>query len=226
MWSVSVSVAICSLRFVEQKIVILTVFHHLYFYLRRILEREVKMADVSDLVVQMHSNIDSIHQVVQTLSSTASHDTEMERLEKEREEKIAEVKAKHEAELQYLVAQRDLEERELAEQRKREEEELLEKRRREDEERRARVAEEEEERKRVKEQDDEKRRVEMEERERSLRDSAEAELERLEDEFEQQVEEGKKKLAELDEKRRVCVHSYNVISDDANNSVLGYQCAD
>jgi cell division protein FtsB len=54
------------------------------------------MADVADLVVQMHSNIDSIHQCVQTLSDTASHDAEMEKLEQERESRIAEIQSKHE----------------------------------------------------------------------------------------------------------------------------------
>ncbi|KAE9371006.1 hypothetical protein N431DRAFT_491472 [Stipitochalara longipes BDJ] len=168
---------------------------------------------VADLVVKLHSNIDSIHQCIQSLSDTSSHDAELERLATERETKIAELRQEHEDALKELALQREDEARELAEQRRKEEEELeaqrqreyeelMARRKREDEERAARLQAQEEERARLKKEEDEKREQERLETERSLQEKVEAELERLEDEMERKVEEGKRALRELDEKRK------------------------
>jgi len=183
---------------------------------------------VADLVVKLHSNIDDIHACIQSLSDTASHDAELERLSTERETKIAELRQAHEDALKELQIQRENEARELQEQRRREEEELeaerkreyeelMARRRREDEERAARVKVQEEERARVKKEEDERREKERVDTERSLQEKVEKELERLEDEMERKVEEGKRALRELDEKRKVC-REHLKIGDEANRN--------
>ena len=83
---------------------------------------------VADLVVKLHSNIDSIDQCIQSLSDAASHDAELERLSTERETKIAELQTAHKNALKELAShterERERESQKLMEQRKREEEEL------------------------------------------------------------------------------------------------------
>ena len=85
---------------------------------------------VADLVVKLHSNIDSIDQCIQSLSEAASHDAELERLSTERETKIAELQTAHKNALKELAShththtERERESQKLMEQRKREEEEL------------------------------------------------------------------------------------------------------
>lgn len=160
---------------------------------------------MSDLVVQLHSNIDSIHSTIQGLSDTREHDDAMSQAEKEREERLASLWQKHEEDARSLTEQRKQHEEQLAEQRQKEEEEIMERRRREDEERKARIEQEEQDRLAQKKQEDEEREREREGKERSERDKVEAELERLETDMEARVEEGKKMLRELDEKRKVCL---------------------
>lgn len=118
-----------------------------------------------------------------------------ERIEKEREKKIAEIILKHKKQMEVISAQIAQEERELGEQRKKEELQLMERRRREDQERMARIQREEAERKRSVEEQDKSRKAEIEARERRLFLEAEAMLKRLEDEME-------RKLAMEEEKER------------------------
>lgn len=88
--------------------------------------KETRMGDttVADLVVQLHSNIDSIHQCVESLSDTKDHDVELEKLESEREEMIKELAMKYETEAQQLAEKRKEEEAELIERRRKEDEKL------------------------------------------------------------------------------------------------------
>ncbi|KAH7309262.1 hypothetical protein BKA65DRAFT_576001 [Rhexocercosporidium sp. MPI-PUGE-AT-0058] len=168
---------------------------------------------VKTLVTALHTNIDSIHATLQSLSSHPTHEAELQRLASEREAKIFDLRTAHAQALQVLAnqrlkeqdeleAQRNKEAEELEEQRKKEWEEILRKREREDEERRQRIREEEVEREKAKQEEDECREAEREERELKLAEDIEKELERVEDEIEAKVEEGKKALRELDEKRR------------------------
>ncbi|CZR67830.1 uncharacterized protein PAC_17729 [Phialocephala subalpina] len=168
---------------------------------------------VADLVTLLHTNIDSIHACINSLSDTTSHDAELERLEQEREEKIAALRQQHDEavkaladqrqkEAEELEAKRKQEQADLEEQRRIEYEELMARRRKEDEERKARMEAEEAERERLKKEEDERREKEKEESERTLAEKVEAELEKLEDEMERKVEEGKKALRDLDEKRK------------------------
>ena len=162
-------------------------------------------ASVSDLVLQLHSNIDSIHSTIRGFSDTKQHDDAMSQAEKEREERIASLRQKHEEDARIVAEQRKKHEEDLAAQRQKEEEEIMEQRRREDEERKAKIEQEEQDRLAQKKQEDEAREREREEKEKSEHDRVEAELERLETEMEARVEEGKKMLEELDEKRKVCL---------------------
>lgn len=169
--------------------------------------------NVAELVTHLHTNIDSIHKCIETLSDTHAHDAELDRLTQEREAKIAALRLRHEADAAELQAQRQqeaaavaeqrkLEEESLAVERKREEEEIAARRKREDDERAQRVLKEEAERERKKAEEDEAREREKAEWENQLQEQVEAELERLEDEMEKRVEEGRRALAELDEKRK------------------------
>ncbi|KAH9213311.1 hypothetical protein DL95DRAFT_447168 [Leptodontidium sp. 2 PMI_412] len=168
---------------------------------------------VTTLVTALHTNIDSIHATLQSLSSHPTHEAELQRLAAEREAKIFDLRTAHAQALQVLAnqrlkeqdeleAQRQKEAEELEEQRKKEWEEILKKRAREDEERKERIRKQEEERERSNREEDECRETEREQRELKLAEDIEKELERVEDEIEAKVEEGKKALRELDEKRR------------------------
>jgi hypothetical protein len=105
------------------------------------------------------------------------------------------------------MEQRKREEEELEVQRQREYEEFITRRKMEDEKRQAKFQQAEEERVRLQKEEDDKREQERFDTERSLQEKIEAELEILEDEMERKVEEGKRVLMELDEKRKVCEDS-------------------
>lgn len=170
------------------------------------------MAFVADLVTDLHSNIDSIHKCIKSLSNT-SHEAEIERLEHQGEVKIEALRKKHEAEAAKLDAERRAEEDALVEKRRKDEEVLVEKRRQEeeeiarkrkfeDEERKSQIEAEERVRFERKKMEDQKRASEMEERTRAVQEQIEREIERLEDEMERRVEEGKKMLLVLDDQRK------------------------
>jgi hypothetical protein len=174
--------------------------------LEEIKKERAKMStiiDVKDLVVHLHSNIESIQRAIQDITDTSSHDNEVSRLEGVCEERIVSLRAKHEEQKREIADRRRTEEAQLAEKRKREEDELMERRRREDEERRAKFDREKREREEVLRGEDLKREREKVENERGLRESAEGEIERLEREMEQRWEEGQLKVRELDEQRKV-----------------------
>ncbi|KAH7417769.1 hypothetical protein BKA64DRAFT_700316 [Cadophora sp. MPI-SDFR-AT-0126] len=167
---------------------------------------------VTTLVSALHSNIDSIHATLQSLSHP-THEAELQRLASEREAKIFDLRTAHAQALQVLAnqrlkeqdeleAKRQREVEEIEEQRKKEWEEVLKRRAKEDEERRERIRVEELERERIKLEEDECREAQREERELKLAEDIEKELERVENEIEAKVELGKKALRELDEKRR------------------------
>jgi hypothetical protein len=141
---------------------------------------------------------------------------EFKELENKKRElgKPAEEKRRREAEER--ADRRKREERELAIQRRKEDAEIVARRMREDAVRKARIEQEEEELK-IKAQeeelqiqsllagDEERKRKEATEKENSLYEDFEAKMIQLEDEMEKKVVESTKILAELDEKRKVCL---------------------
>ncbi len=70
---------------------------------------------VPERVVKLHSNIDRIHQCIQSLSHTASHDAELERSATERKAEIAELRPAHGNALRELAAQREKEAQDVGE---------------------------------------------------------------------------------------------------------------
>ncbi|CZS88390.1 uncharacterized protein RAG0_00135 [Rhynchosporium agropyri] len=168
---------------------------------------------VLTLVSALHANIDSIYTTLQSLSSHPTHEAELQRLATEREARIFDLRTEHAQALQILANQRLREQQdielkrqreadELEEQRKQEWKEVLKRREQEDQERERKIQEEELEREKEKRKEDECREAERESRELILAEDIEKELERVEDEIETRIEEGKKALKKLDEKRR------------------------
>ncbi|KAL2066019.1 hypothetical protein VTL71DRAFT_2090 [Oculimacula yallundae] len=179
---------------------------------------------VLTLVKALHTNIDSIHATIESISSHPTHEAELQRLATEREARIFDLRTAHAQALAVLAnqrrkeqheldAQRQREAEEIEEQRKKEWEEVLRRREVEDQEREERIKAEEAEREKAKQKEDECREAEREERELTLAGDIEKELERVEDEIDARVEEGKKALKELDEKRR----AINIEIDNALN---------
>jgi len=80
----------------------------------------------------------------------------------------------------------------------------MERRRIVDDEREARFQREQQEREEVLKEENRKMERERQDRERGVIESAEIEMERLEQKMENRVDEGKRILRELDEKRKVC----------------------
>jgi hypothetical protein len=181
----------------------------------KVVERLVSviMASIAELVANLHSNLDSIHKCIESLSNTHTHDEEMESLEQELEAQISSIRQKFQAEAAELERQRQAEEDELAEKRRRgketliaqrmkEEEEIAARRKREDDERKMKFEEEEWERLERKKQEDTKREIEAEERKKQVQEQIEQELERLENEMERKISEGKQILEGLNQTRR------------------------
>ncbi|KAK2623521.1 hypothetical protein QTJ16_007075 [Diplocarpon rosae] len=168
---------------------------------------------VTALVSKLHANIDSIHACIASLSDTAKHDAELERLSDKRETKLAVLHATYRASLTELITRREKERRDIEDrrqkdkedleaERKRELEDLMERRRREDEDREQQFRKEETAREEVQKEEDEQMQSEREKKEKELTEDVEVEMERLEDEIERIVEEGKVRLRGLDEERK------------------------
>ncbi|KAM3081665.1 hypothetical protein ACMFMG_005116 [Clarireedia jacksonii] len=160
------------------------------------------MVSVADLVSKLHDNIDEIHKTIAALSDTSGHDTEIDRLEKERDEKLEEIRKVHEESLRETVEAEKRREQEIEEQIRREEEEIMERRRKEDEDRKAKIESEVKERERARQEAEEKRRLDLETKQKGVAESAEEEIERLEEEMDRKIEEGKKTLIDLDARRK------------------------
>lgn len=159
------------------------------------------MALVADLVTDLHTNIDSIHKCIESLSDI-SHEKEVERLEREREAQIDAIRQKIQQEGVELECQRKVEEATLAARRKEEEEVITARRKKEDDERRRKIEEEEYERLQRKRYQDELRGREAEERKRAVQEQIEKQLDALEDEIDRRVDEGRRMLMSLDQQRR------------------------
>jgi hypothetical protein len=160
--------------------------------------------DVADLMVHLHESVDSIHRSMHALTDTSAHDAEVARLEEMCELRVQEHRGRHEELRNQIEERRQKEEEEIKGRRLREELEIMERRRREDEERRRRLEREEQQREREKMEEDERRSREREEGERDVKKVTEEEIERLEVEMRKRWEQGRARVRELDEKRKVC----------------------
>ncbi|QSZ30253.1 hypothetical protein DSL72_004775 [Monilinia vaccinii-corymbosi] len=160
------------------------------------------MVSVADLVTKLHLNIDQIHASIASISDTSDHDAEMERLEKERDWQLQQLKIAYGARMKEDQEARLKREQEIEEQIKKEEEEIIERRRREDEERKLIIENAVKEREKVRQEEEEKRRVEFENKYKGVEDVVDEEMERLEDELEKRMTHGQKALENLDAARR------------------------
>lgn len=159
--------------------------------------------DISDLLGNLHSSIDSIHRSMHQLSDSSSHDAEIARLEEACEKRVAALRGYHEGLKKQIVEKRRMEDKEIVEARMKEEKEILERRTREDEERKTRVEREEQQREREIREQHEKSEKEREENEKLVVSSAEEEIEKLEGQMRKRWDEGQQRVRELDEKRKV-----------------------
>jgi len=160
------------------------------------------MDSVKQLFVQMHENIDAIHQTIAELADTKAHEEQMEQVELERQKFISDMSVKTAAEEEA----RAQEEKELKEKWEEEERVITELRRLEDE-RRRKV---DEERKRTRETEDEKRRKAAEERRQQwqatyteVNGHLDAEITKLEEDIAKKMTSGHAFLEELQQKRLV-----------------------
>ncbi|TEY73299.1 hypothetical protein BOTCAL_0080g00270 [Botryotinia calthae] len=160
------------------------------------------MVSVADLVTKLHSNIDEIHKTIALISDTSSHDAEITRLERDRDEQLQQLKMAHEIAMKAGEDARLKQEQEIEEQIKREEEEIIERRKREDEERKLRIQNAVKEREKVRQEEEEKRKAEFQSQHKEVEDGIDEKMERLEDELEQQMIDGQKSLESLDSARR------------------------
>ena len=159
--------------------------------------------DISDLLVHLNVSVDSMHRSMRELSDPSSHDAEVARLEDEREKKVAALRGQHDGIRKQIEERRRREIEEVNERRSKEEREIAERRRREDEERRRKVEAEEKQREKETREEDVRRETEREELERSVTRSADEEIARVEGEMRRRWEEGRVRVRELDEKRKV-----------------------
>ena len=174
--------------------------------------------DISDLLVHLHTGVDSMHRTMKELSDPSSHDAEVARLEEECERKVSALRVHHDGMRKQIEERRRREGVELAEKRVQEEKEIAERRRREDEERRRRIEVEEEKRERERREENETREREREECERGVMRSAEEDIGRLEGEMRRRWEEGREKVRELDKKRKVSCSFSLVLCGTGNSS--------
>lgn len=146
---------------------------------------------VEVLVPQMQETLSQIRATIESLSAK-EHSERLDELERKRERLLAELRDTFESE------RRELEKRRQAEL-----DGIVKKRKQEDEEREARRRKEDEELKKTNTNEDKKRQQKFEDDADTLEDETEQQLDEIESLARKMIEEGKQKLQELEERRRV-----------------------
>lgn len=149
------------------------------------------MMDVSGLVAQMNDTLAAIHTTIGGLS-TAEHDAKLDELEQKRDVTLAALRAGFEQESDDLVVQRRRERDQIAERRRKEDEEIAARRKKEDEELSSRCSSE-----------DNERQDKFSNVTRSVEDEIDGLMESVEATAQEMIEEGRKRLSQLEDKRRV-----------------------
>ena len=151
--------------------------------------------EVAALVAEMSDTLSAIRSTIDALSTT-DHHSRLDQLEHQRDSTLAALRANFEREGDDLSAKRRKVRDEIAERRRREDEEILARRAREDEELAAKDEREDEERQRrfASETDD-------------VEDEMDGLMEIVEVEAQAALDEGRDKLARLEERRRVLLSS-------------------
>ena len=148
--------------------------------------------EVAALVAEMSDTLSAIRSTIDTLSS-ADHHSRLDQLEHQRDSTLAALRANFEREGDDLASKRRKEREDLAERRRKEDEEILARRRREDEELAARD-----------EQEDAVRQKRLMDETDDVEDEMDGLMEVVEREAQAVLDEGRDKLAQLEERRRVC----------------------
>lgn len=167
--------------------------------------------DVSELVSQMQDTLATIHDTLQSLDPKV-HDAKLDELERKRDDTIKALTAAFSAEADDLERKRKAEREEIAEQRRKEDEERDRRRHEEDEQLTAKDHEQDQARDRKLKEDTE----DVEQKTDEL-------MSRVEEEARTAATEGRQKLQELQEKRRVCAISLGHIQPNSNSSLIGTQ---
>lgn len=150
--------------------------------------------DVASLVQQMHDNLSEIHKTVASFLSVEEHDARLDELEQKRDSLLADLRAAYERERSELDGKRKSESDGIIEARRLEDEERDRRRRQEDEELQASRSREDEERQRKLDGDMD-----------AAEDETELEMDAVEEQARRNIEDGEKRIRELEEKRRVSI---------------------
>ncbi|KAI0537570.1 hypothetical protein GGR58DRAFT_527320 [Xylaria digitata] len=146
--------------------------------------------EIETLIPQLQDTLSKIRIAVNELSAKAQYD-ELDQLEQKREHLLADLQTSLEKEIQEAEAKRQ---KEL--------EDIKKKRKQEDEEREARRRREDEELQKAKSKEDKKRQRKHDNEVGSIEDETERKMDEIEEEARRVAQEGKKKLKDLEEKRR------------------------
>ncbi|KAI0856382.1 hypothetical protein F4860DRAFT_529224 [Xylaria cubensis] len=153
--------------------------------------------DVATLIPQIQDTLSEISITINELSTTAQND-ELDQLEQERERLLAELRASFERERQEIEAKRQ---RKL--------EEIKQKRKQEDEDRIARRRQEDQELEKINIDEDTQQQEEYDNEAVSIEDETGKNMDVIEEVARKIIQDGKKKLRDLDEKRRELNHRFD-----------------
>lgn len=149
------------------------------------------MLDVSALVHQMHDTLSQIHETITSLD-TKQHDEKLDALEAQRDSVLEQLHATYQKQREELEQKRKSERDEIAEKRRKEDEEIAARRKREDEELQTRAQSE-----------DSEHEKKLEEEKKGVETETDSKMEEIESEAQRLLDEGHKKISELEQKRRV-----------------------
>ena len=135
------------------------------------------LTTVASLFTSMHQNLSAIHNCISHLSDTSQHESELERLEAQRQKYLEDTKSANEREDAEIAARRAAE--------------------------------------------DAARREERRRRDEEFHGKCDREIERVEEEVERMVAEGKRKLADLLEGRKVCI--FHSLLDPSRSSNIMHE---
>lgn len=149
------------------------------------------MLDVSALVHQMHDTLSQIHETITSLD-TKQHDEKLDALEAQRDSVLEQLHASYQKQREELEQKRQSEQDEIAEKRRKEDEEIAARRKREDEELQTRAQSE-----------DSEHEKKLEEEKKGVETETDSKMEEIETEAQRLLDEGHKKISDLEQKRRV-----------------------
>ncbi len=166
--------------------------------------------EVETLLPQLQDTLSQLRTALKELSTKAQND-ELDQSEQKRERLLADLETSFQKERQALEAKRQTEQ-----------EDIKKKRKQEDEERAAQRQREDEELKKAKTKEDKKRQQKYDREVDSIEDETEHKMDEIEEVAQRMAQEGKKKVHDLDEKRRVSKpQNYGKVSSNTKRNIVG-----